>query len=150
VIVEDMQIPIHSPMSVEQAFYLITRAGALSLRRPDLGAIFVGAKADLIVFDGESPGMLGFHDPVAAVILHSNVGDIEHVVVNGEFVKKNGRLVYDGYNDVKRNFLKSARRLQDIWLGLDWGSWSEGLFSGTTEYAEPVQIDTLSGEGTGY
>lgn len=150
VIVEDLQIPIHNPMSVEQAFYLITRAGALSLRRSDLGIITPGAKADLIVFDGESPNMLGWKDPVAAIILHSNVGDVEHVLVGGEWVKRDGKLTFEGYGDVKRRFLESARRIQNTWAEIDFGSWSEGLFNGVTEYGEPEVVDTMKGDGSGY
>jgi hypothetical protein len=148
--VRQFKVPIHNPMSVEQAFYLITRAGALALRRPDLGAIFLGAKADLVVFDGESPNLLGWRDAVAAIILHSNVGDIQHVLVDGEFVKKDGKLTYRGYADVQNRFLASAKRIQDQWLSFPWGSWSEGLFQNITEYAEPEVVDTLRGEGTGY
>ena len=75
-------------MSVNQAFLLATRNGGLALKRPDLGVIAPGAKADIVVFKGDSPNMIGWVDPVAAVILHSNVGDVEHVLVNGQFKKK--------------------------------------------------------------
>lgn len=53
--------------------------------------IAAGAKADLVIFDGGSPGKLGWLDPVEAVINHSNVGDVEHVIVGGTFVKRDGK-----------------------------------------------------------
>ena len=44
-----------------------------------------------------------------AVITHSNVGDVEHVIVDGKFLKRDFRLVGKDYEDVKRRGLKSAK-----------------------------------------
>ncbi|THV04583.1 amidohydrolase family protein [Dendrothele bispora CBS 962.96] len=93
VLVQDWEIPQINPMSVNQAFHLITRSGALALRRNDLGVLVEGAKADIVLFDGDSPNMLGWEDPVAAIILHSNVGDVTDVMVDGEWRKREGELV---------------------------------------------------------
>ena len=75
-------IPRNNPVSVEQAFHLITRAGGLALRRDDLGIIWEGAKADVVVFKTDKPNMVGWRDLIAAIILHSDVGDIEDVLVH--------------------------------------------------------------------
>ena len=109
------KVPDQTPMTVRQAFLMATRAGGLALRRPDLGVIAPGAKADLVFFDGASPSLLGWRDPVAAVILHASVGDMSDVMVEGKWVKRDGKLVVKDYEDVKARFLKSARRLQDFW-----------------------------------
>ncbi|THU87716.1 hypothetical protein K435DRAFT_782353, partial [Dendrothele bispora CBS 962.96] len=61
--------------------------------RNDLGVLVEGAKADIVLFDGDSPNMLGWEDPVAAIILHSNVGDVTDVMVDGEWRKREGELV---------------------------------------------------------
>jgi hypothetical protein len=82
-VLRDWRVPYNNPMSVVQAFHLATRAGGLALRRPDIGVIASGAKADLLVFDGTSLSMLGWVDPVAAITLHASVGDIESVTVSG-------------------------------------------------------------------
>ena len=144
------EIPRRSAMSVEQAFHLMTRAGALALRRRDLGVIARGAKADLVLFDGETPGMLGWRDAVAAVVLHSNVGDVEGVMVGGEWVKKDGKLVFEGYADVKRRFLASARRIQGIWGAIEWGRVDGGMWRNQTRFGDVREVDVLRGEGTGY
>ena len=83
-VLDTWRIPRNNPMSVNQAFLLATRHGALALRRPDLGVLATGAKADLVVWNGRSPSLLGWTDPVAAIILHANVGDIDHVLVDGQ------------------------------------------------------------------
>ncbi|EAT91311.1 hypothetical protein HBI56_016120 [Parastagonospora nodorum] len=144
------QIARSNPMSVEQAFHLITRAGALALRRPDLGVVAPGAKADLVLFDGETPGMLGWSDAVAAVVLHSNVGDVQGVMVGGEWVKKEGKLVFPGYADVKRRFSASARRIQGIWAGMEWGRVDGGMWRNQTQFGDVREVDVLRGDGTGY
>ena len=108
------KIPRQTPMTVEDAFLLATRQGGRAVRRDDLGVLKVGAQADIVCFDGDSPNMLGWTDPIAAVILHANVGDIKHVMVGGEFRKRDGELVLKKgkWADVSSRFAKAARRIQ--------------------------------------
>ncbi|KAF5121986.1 5-methylthioadenosine/S-adenosylhomocysteine deaminase [Metarhizium anisopliae] len=143
------QIPAHNPMSVAQAFKLATRAGGLALRRPDLGVIQVGAKSDLVIWNArESPSMLGWVDPVAAIVLHANIGDILHVMVNGKFVKKDGKMLARDYQNVRDRFQASAERIQSIWRNkpIPAPSWSASDY----QLQEPIQVDTRRGIGTGY
>ncbi|PSN59903.1 Metallo-dependent hydrolase [Corynespora cassiicola Philippines] len=149
-VLDTQEVPASNPMSVEQAFYLMTRAGGLALRRPDLGVLVEGAKADVLVMDGDSPNMLGWNDPIAAVILHSNPGDVEGVVVGGQWAKRDGKLTYDGYADVKRRFKESAKRIQNDYAGQEWGPVDQGLFQQTSFIGHPRVVDTLPGDGTGY
>lgn len=148
-VLERWQVPSNNPMSVDQAFLLATRNGGLSLWREDLGVIEEGAKADLVVFRGDSPGMLGWVDPVAAVILHSNVGDIEHVIVDGEFKKRDGRLIGVDWEAVSARFLQSARGIQDMWRNTPFpvleGAYSYGP-PGLSVYGRTEQVDVVRGE----
>ncbi|KAL4936090.1 hypothetical protein BDV06DRAFT_228208 [Aspergillus oleicola] len=107
-------LPNANPMAVEQAFLLATRQGGRALRRDDIGVIKVGAKADLVVFNGDNPNMLGWSDPVAAVVLHANAGDIEHVFVGGEWKKRDFRLVNlpKPWDEVRSRFLEASERIQ--------------------------------------
>ena len=148
-VLDDWKIPRNDPMSVYQAFLLATRHGGLALRRRDVGILAVGAKADVVVWDGTSPSMLGWADPVAAIILHANVGDIEHVVVDGKFKKRDGRLVVDDYAGVQQRFLQSARRIQQVWTQTPLPV-VEGEFSSGYEYQDARTADTLRGPGNGY
>ncbi|KAI4222918.1 MAG: hypothetical protein L6R40_008543 [Gallowayella cf. fulva] len=105
-------LPRENPMAVEQAFLLATRQGGRALQRSDIGVLQVGAKADMVVFNGDSPNMLGWSDPVAAVLLHANIGDIEHVLVDGRFRKRNFKLASVDWGDIRAKFLQTARRIQ--------------------------------------
>ena len=111
------KLPKQSPMTAEQAFLLATRHGGLALRRDHIGVLRVGAKADIVIFDGDSPNMVGWRDAVAAVVLHANVGDIEGVLVGGEWRKKDSKLVgsYGGkeWPQIKKQFAETARKVQE-------------------------------------
>ncbi|KAJ4209679.1 hypothetical protein NW759_013326 [Fusarium solani] len=143
------QIPKSNPMSVVQAFLLATRNGGLALRRPDLGILSVGAKADVVVWDGTSPSLLGWLDPVAAIIQHSNVGDVEHVLVDGKFVKRNHKLVVGDYASVQSKFLAAAKRIQDDWRQIPRPGFPERSTTGAL-FADPDQVDITAENGTGY
>ncbi|KAF5323668.1 hypothetical protein D9758_018352 [Tetrapyrgos nigripes] len=157
VIDQNWRIPSNNPMSVNQAFLLITRSGALSLRRPDLGVLTVGAKADIVVFDGNSPNLLGWSDAVAAIILHSNVGDIEQVMVDGQWRKRDGKLVTKenvNMDEVNQKFLMSAKRIQKIWKDIPLpvlGEDSQDMVLGAgVPFGMTLMQDVVRGNGTGY
>lgn len=145
------EVPTNTPMSVEQAFYLITRAGGLALRRRDLGTIQVGSKADVVVYGTDAPNMIGWSDPVAAIILHADVGDIEDVLVNGAYVKRAGKIVYPDYASVRTRLTASAKRIQKVWAETEWPELEGSLQGGEgAPYGSTEVIDTLRGNGTGY
>lgn len=106
--------PRRNPMSVTDAFLLLTRQGGRALGRDDIGVLKVGAKADIVCFDTASPNMVGWTDAVAAVVCHANVGDIKHVLVGGQFRKRNGVLEPKTQNwaDIATEFKKTAHRIQ--------------------------------------
>ncbi len=143
------QLPSVAPMTAEQAFLLATRQGALALRRPDLGIIAPGARADLVVWDADnSPAMLAWSDPVAAVVLHASVADIEAVMVDGRWVKRHGRLVAEGFSDLRDSFLASARRIQEA-ITEARPPIQRGLFMGGFPLAEPFRVDVRRGGNGG-
>lgn len=80
---------------VQDVFRLGTMQGARTIRMEDkLGSIEVGKLADLVIFDGNSPGMVcaSEENPVAAIVLHSSVRDIDTVIVDGHIRKRDGKL----------------------------------------------------------
>ncbi|KAK4209566.1 5-methylthioadenosine/S-adenosylhomocysteine deaminase [Rhypophila decipiens] len=151
-VLDRWHVPSANPFSVNQAFLLATRNGGAALHRPDdIGVLAVGAKADLIVWDGTSPSMLGWRDPVSAVILHANVGDIQHVLVDGKFRKKDFKLVDKNYETVKSKFLESAARIQEAMMDPRRIVGDlEGSFMSGFEYERPLRVDVQPGGGDGY
>ncbi|KAI9727400.1 MAG: hypothetical protein M1834_008406 [Cirrosporium novae-zelandiae] len=154
-VVDDSLLPNNTGMTTDQIFLMGTRNGGLALRRPDIGVIREGAKADLVVFNATGFSMLGWSDPVAAIVLHSNVGDIRDVVVDGRVVKRDGRLVDPLVERAKEKFLKRTKVLQERFAGTNWTDFRLGLWrevSGWTgdEFEEVDKEDVVRGPLTGY
>lgn len=83
-------------LHVQDIFRLATIQGARAIHmEEDLGSLAVGKIADLVVFDGDSPSMIcaSVQDPVAAIVLHSSVRDIDMVIVDGQIRKQNSKLL---------------------------------------------------------
>lgn len=90
------QLPKEIFHTAAEVFNLGTIQGARALSmEKDIGSISVGKKADFAIFDTLSPAMIGAaqQDPLTAIVLHSNIGDIDTVVVDGQVRKQNGKLV---------------------------------------------------------
>jgi cytosine/adenosine deaminase-related metal-dependent hydrolase len=139
------EVPNKNPMTVEAAFLLATRHGGLALRRDDLGVISEGAKADLVVFSTESPNMAGSTDALAAVIMHANVGDIESVLVGGEFRKRDFKMVGEfgqigSWADVKEQFKAAAEKIQKQVAAAGNPSIPENFFGSRTGDVEMVTL----------
>lgn len=117
---------------VQDVFRLGTIQGARAIHMDDkLGSIEVGKLADLVIFDSNTPGMVcaSEEDPVAAIVLHSSVRDIDTVIVDGHIRKRNGKLcavkIHPSmrdvdisrqsveWNEVARQLTSSRRRIQD-------------------------------------
>lgn len=83
-------------IKVEEVFNLGTIQGAKAINMQDqIGSIEVGKRADIVVFDASSPGMVcaAEEDAVGAVVMHAGVGDIHTVIVDGVIRKEEGKLV---------------------------------------------------------
>ncbi|KAH8721681.1 hypothetical protein BGZ61DRAFT_530209 [Ilyonectria robusta] len=78
--------------SVEEVYNLGTILGAQAVGlEDDIGSLAVGKKADIVVFNGKTPAMLAAADcnPIAAIVLHSSVQDVQTVIVDGVIRKEN-------------------------------------------------------------
>ncbi|KPI44982.1 5-methylthioadenosine/S-adenosylhomocysteine deaminase [Cyphellophora attinorum] len=116
-----------SPKTVKgttaEVFNMATIQGARALGLGDsIGSLAVGKKADIVVFDsGNSPSMLcaDVYDPVIAVVRHSEVRDVEIVIIDGIIRKEAGKLCdleIDGkktsWKEVARETKRSQREIE--------------------------------------
>jgi hypothetical protein len=123
------RFPANLKGTTEQVFNLGTIQGARAVHMEDqTGSLAEGKLADIVIFDASSPGMVcaAEQDPVAAVVRHSSIRDIETVIINGVVRKEAGRLLPIkaesrialggekelGWNDVAKNLVISRERIQ--------------------------------------
>jgi 5-methylthioadenosine/S-adenosylhomocysteine deaminase len=76
------------------------------------GSLTPGKRADIVVIDATAINVAPVHDPVAAVVLCADVSNVEHVLVDGEWRKRDFRLTGD--LDKARSSVQASRdRLVD-------------------------------------
>lgn len=97
-----------------EAFNLATINGARAMGMQDeIGSLAVGKRADIVIFDYDnSIGMLcaGDYDPLVSVVRHSDVRDIDMVIVDGVIRKRDGKLVIVEVEGEKLRWKEIAKR----------------------------------------
>ncbi|KAK0213686.1 amidohydrolase [Armillaria fumosa] len=110
-------------VKIGEVYAMATIRAARSLKL-NTGQLKEGALADIVVYDTLSPSMIAgaAENPVAAIMLHSSVRDVNTVIVDGVVRKRNGKLLpveLDadasvhvqekalGWNDVAQQVLRS-------------------------------------------
>lgn len=135
-------------VSAEQAYNLGTILGARAVgMEKEIGSLAVGKLADVVVFDATSPSMIcaAEQDPVAAIVLHASVRDVEMVIVDGIVRKEGGKTlpvrvereitglgggegkVDVGWEGVVKELLKSREGIEEKIAKLDFGKIREGV-----------------------
>ena len=105
-------IPQATTIPVREALHWITIEGARMLGREDrIGSLAPGKLADLVVIDATVLNLAPVHDPVATVVMQVGLANIEAVMIGGVWVKRGGRLLFDGLERRKRELAQSGDRL---------------------------------------
>lgn len=79
-----------------RALQLATIEGARDLGwEASVGSLSPGKRADVTILDARLPGMGPGVDPVHTVVMAGGVEHVQHVLVDGEWLKRDGRLVSD-------------------------------------------------------
>lgn len=103
-------------------FNAATLGGAKAIGRDDVGRIARGAKADLVIWEGESLWMSPLRDPVKNIVYSAQAADVNTVIVNGRVVLRDG--VIPDAPDIE----VLARRLQQsgerMWANIGTGDWA--------------------------
>jgi len=106
------KLPATSTITCRQALAWITIEGARMLKMEDrIGTITPGKQADLVVIDATQLNMQPINDPVAAVVTQTSLANIEHVLIAGEFKKRDGKLLYAQLEPKMRELCDSGRRI---------------------------------------
>lgn len=78
----------------------------------EIGTLSPGKQADIAILDLRSPHLDGFGDPVAVMVLDAGPADVETVIVGGDIVKRDGRLVGPHVDAARTLMLETRQRLR--------------------------------------
>jgi cytosine/adenosine deaminase-related metal-dependent hydrolase len=104
-----------------EVFDAATLGGARALGRDDLGRIAPGAKADLILWRGDTLSMAPVRDPLRNIVYAADHGDIDTVIVDGRVVVEGGRVPGLDEADVAGRLQAGAERM---WARIPQGDWA--------------------------
>ncbi|WP_084606118.1 amidohydrolase family protein [Agreia bicolorata] len=83
-------------LTAAEVLTMATSNGAHTVGLEDrIGTLAVGKRADIVVIDGRGVNIAPVNDPIGAVVLSADVSNVEHVLVNGSFKKRDFALVAD-------------------------------------------------------
>ena len=98
-------------LTAREALRLGTRGSAAVLGREDLGSLEPGRSADLAVWRTDGLELGGAQDPVAGLVL-SGPHRVDRLLVAGEEVVRDGRLVKADESEIAREHRKAAARFE--------------------------------------
>ncbi len=90
---------------------MATVRGAAFYRSAEIGELKEGKAADLVVLNGNSPRLRPGHDPVSDVVYSASGSDVKHVMVDGEWVVKDGEVVGVDEKELMEEFTEAAHEL---------------------------------------
>ena len=102
-------------------FSAATLGGAKALGRDDLGRIAPGAKADLLIWSGQSLTMTPMRDPVKNLVFSAQADDLETVLVDGEVVMRDRQIPGVDLDQLSADLQAGADRM---WSQLHRGDWA--------------------------
>lgn len=70
-----------------------TLGGAAALGEPMLGRVATGWKADLVLYDGDSPAWLPLNDPLQQFVFGERGAGVRRVIIDGQLVMDQGRIL---------------------------------------------------------
>jgi cytosine/adenosine deaminase-related metal-dependent hydrolase len=139
----------HVSTTVEEAFEIATMGGAQAIgMEKEIGSREVGKEADVIVWDASSSAICCAveENPVAAILMHSSIQDIEMEFVGGQIRKSEGQLgsvqiggdmkvegieqVEVQWKDVRTELLKGRVEFNKAIDGVDMSKVREGVIDG--------------------
>jgi len=78
----------------------------------EIGSLTPGKLADITVIDMRSPHLDGIGDRIATMVLGAGPADVETVIVGGDVIKRDGKLVGHHVSRARDLMLASRERLQ--------------------------------------
>jgi cytosine/adenosine deaminase-related metal-dependent hydrolase len=102
-------------------FNAATLAGAKALGRDDLGRIAPGAKADLLLWRGDSLFMTPLRDPIRNIVYSATAEDLDTVLIDGEVRMRGREIPGVDVAALTRDLQAAGERM---WANVSRGDWA--------------------------
>lgn len=102
------------PVSLREALRWATIGGARAMQMEDrIGSLTPGKKADIVLLNGQDLDLFPVHDPIYSIVTQSSGGNVDTVMIDGVFAKRDGKLLFPGDILAKRKaeLAQSAQRI---------------------------------------
>jgi cytosine/adenosine deaminase-related metal-dependent hydrolase len=120
-------------------FNAATLGGAKALGRKDLGRLEPGAKADIVIFSGDTMNMVPMRDPVKNIVYSAEMEDVEKVFIDGRMVVEEGRVLGADTQELNRRVQTAG---ETLWPRLSSHDWARR----SVDELSPLSFELLSGE----
>ncbi|MCD6029367.1 MAG: amidohydrolase [Thermomicrobiales bacterium] len=102
-------------------FNAATLGGARALGRDDLGRVAPGAKADLLLWNGDSQFMTPLRDPIRNLVYSAAAEDLDTVLIDGEIRMRHREIPGVDLAALTRDLQAAGERM---WANVDKGDWA--------------------------
>ncbi len=99
--------------SAKEIFNSATLGGAKAIQKNNLGRIIKGALADIVIIDMQTINNVPCRDPVKNIVNCATRNDVKHVIINGEFVVKDGKLLTINEQELVKQVQKTTQAVWD-------------------------------------
>ena len=104
--------PAHVTVAAREALEWATNSGAAMVGLEHrVGSLTPGKQADIVLLDADALNLFPVTDPVAAIVLHAGIANVETVLVAGRVVKRAGKLLYPDLPRRKAQLAEASRRI---------------------------------------
>lgn len=129
-------------MTTMDAFNAATIGSADAIGRPDLGRLFPGSKADVLIVDLKRIGAVPLRDPVQDLVLTGVPSDIKMVLIDGKVVCEDGKVPGVDEADLVDKLQASAETIFGDVPTWHWAGWNVDQFA--PRFLEPMAEYTFT------
>ncbi|TFK45878.1 hypothetical protein OE88DRAFT_1649032 [Heliocybe sulcata] len=122
------KVLLHNDLPAASVFRLATLGGAgAAYVAFEVGSLKVGKLADVILYDPDSADVAGCSDPFRGIAIHATGADVTMIIIHGETVKKDGKLLRKEWREVREQLQHHRRMLEQSISALK--TWTAGRYS---------------------